>query len=89
MLAHARRFPRGCRSQAVEVHGSEHDQSVDHKRRDRYQWIGHSFFLSEALPDNEDAFPQLWDIRPLLEKYLFGDDAALSAAASFTRSPPR
>jgi 5-methylcytosine-specific restriction protein B len=54
------------------------------KRLDRDHQIGHSFFLSEALPDSEAAFPQLWDmdIRPLLEEYLFGDDAALSAAAS-------
>lgn len=54
------------------------------KHLDRDHQIGHSFFLSEALADDESAFPQLWemDIRPLLEEYLFGDDAALRAAAA-------
>ena len=51
------------------------------QRLDREHVLGHSFFLTPAIPDDaDDAFERLWrlDIRPLLEEYFFGDEDGLS-----------
>ena len=53
------------------------------QRIDREHVLGHSFFLSPAIPDDaDDAFERLWrlDIQPLLEEYFFGDDDGLQGA---------
>jgi 5-methylcytosine-specific restriction protein B len=46
--------------------------------------IGHSFFVSQSVPDRPDAFDRLWtmDIGPLLEEYFFGDEAGLTEATT-------
>lgn len=53
------------------------------KRLGREHQLGHSYFLSSALPeDADDVFDRIWtmDAAPLLEEYFFGDDAALAEA---------
>jgi 5-methylcytosine-specific restriction protein B len=53
------------------------------QRLDREHVLGHSFFLTPAIPDDaDDAFDRLWrlDIHPLLEEYFFGDEDGLREA---------
>ena len=53
------------------------------QRLDREHVLGHSFFLTPAIPnDADDAFDRLWrlDIHPLLEEYFFGDEDGLAEA---------
>jgi 5-methylcytosine-specific restriction protein B len=53
------------------------------QRLDREHVLGHSFFLTPAIPDDADnAFDRLWrlDIHPLLEEYFFGDEDGLAEA---------
>lgn len=51
-------------------------------RLDRDHEIGHSYFISPALPNSLDGLRRVWDIdvRPLLEEYFFGDEPALTSA---------
>lgn len=59
------------------------------KRLGRDYTLGHSFFISPSIPDDDpQAFDKLWrsDVLPLLEEYFFGDEDGLEQASKQWKS---